>query len=85
MTVDTTPVPRAGVKAVIGNRNPVSVVSTVVARKMQVQPTSRFPRSMPASTTRPVAMPMRLMITCTRVKVAIDNPKIIYPCSPSCD
>jgi hypothetical protein len=57
MIIDTTPVPRAGVNAVIGNRNPVSVVSTVVARKMQVQPKSRFPRSMPASTTRPVAMP----------------------------
>ena len=61
--VDSTPVASAGVKAVMGNRKPVRLVNSVVARKIAVQPVCICPRSMPSSTTIPVAMPTRLMMT----------------------
>ena len=56
---------------------PVTLVSTVVARNTAVAPSSLLSFSMPSSTTMPVAMPMRLITTCTIVKVTNDIPKII--------
>jgi hypothetical protein len=56
---------------------PVTLVRTVVARNKAVQPDENVPRNMPIRTTRPAAMPIRLMIVCTVVNVEIDMPKIM--------
>jgi hypothetical protein len=61
----------------LGNRKPVALVSTVVSRKMAVNPLRRFDFNMAANTTSPVAMAIRLMTTCTVVNAGIDIPKII--------
>src|SRR5581483_5603631 len=58
---------------------PVTLVRTVVARKAAVQAGGRLPRSIAASTTSPVTMPMRLMTTWTSVNVATDMPHIMLP------
>src|SRR5271165_2034031 len=56
---------------------PVTLVSTVVVRKIAVQPSRRLPLSSANRTMNPVPSPARLMITCTRVKVDRDMPKTI--------
>jgi hypothetical protein len=63
------PVPMAGVKPRIGNRNPVTLVRMVVSRKNAVHPGIRFERNMPTSTTMPLAIASKLMMTWMRVKV----------------
>src|SRR5262245_37273618 len=60
-----------------GKKNPVTLVRIVVTRNTAVQPGSRCARSIPARTTSPVTMPIRLMTTCTSVKVASDMPRIM--------
>src|SRR5476651_848877 len=50
--------------------NPVTLVSTVVARKTAVQPSRRFPAISPNTTTSPEPMPARLMMTWIAVNVA---------------
>ncbi len=56
---------------------PVTLVSTVVARNSAVALSSFLSFSMPSSTAMPLAMPMRLITTCTTVKVTNDIPSII--------
>ena len=46
-----------------GNRNPVTLVSTVVARKSAVQPLLRFAVRNPAKTTNPDRIPTKLNAT----------------------
>ena len=58
----------------MGKKNPVTLVRTVVARKMAVQPSSFLPPSMPTS---PATIPIRLMMTCSVVNVDNDMPKIM--------
>ena len=73
------PTASAGVKAVMGNRKPVRVVSTVVARKIAVRPGSSRPPTMASATTMPVTMAIRLMTTWTCVNVSNDMPRIMAP------
>lgn len=60
-----------------GNPNPVTLVKTVVNRKSAVQPFIRLAESSPARTMSPDKIPIRLMITCTAVKVERDMPSIM--------
>jgi hypothetical protein len=53
-----------------GKRNPVTLVSTVLVRKVAVQPSSRFAVKNPYTTIRPEAIPIKLMATCTNVNIA---------------
>jgi hypothetical protein len=65
-----------GKNGVIGKkRNPVTLVKTVVKRKIAVHPSKRFPAISPNVTMKPERIPMRLIATCTSVKV--DIPEII--------
>src|SRR5208282_3998923 len=64
-----------GLKPSKGKKNPVTLVKTVVIRKSAVQPSSRFPASMPRATTNPDKIPTRLIATWTKVNVVI--PRII--------
>src|SRR5271157_3889318 len=66
----------------IGNRNPVTLVNTVVVRKIAVQPSSRLPLRSPYSTTNPEPIPARLMITCSRVNVEVVMPRIMMRLLP---
>src|SRR4029077_15234537 len=59
-----------------GNRKPVTLVKTVLARKSAVQTRSRLPASMPQRTTTPANIPIRLKTTCSVVKADSDTPKI---------
>jgi len=52
-----------GKRCSTGNRNPVALVRTVVTRKIPVQPSSRFPFSIPYTTMKPVPMPAKLINT----------------------
>ena len=61
----------------LGKKNPLTLVSTVVARKSAVQPGSLRAHSMPTRAMIPVAIPMRLITTCTTVNVASDMPRIM--------
>ena len=49
--------------AIAREKNPVTLVSTVVARKRAVDPANLFEPNIPARTMRPVRIPTRLMIT----------------------
>ena len=66
-----------GRSLVKGKRNPVTLVRTVVARKIAVQLSSFLPPSIPSRTTSPVTIPIRLMMTCSVVNVDSDIPKIM--------
>src|SRR5262249_2207917 len=57
--------------------NPVTLVSTVVARKTAVHLGSRLEPNIATSTTMPAAMPIRLKIVCTTVNVGSDIPRSI--------
>src|SRR5208283_3598384 len=57
--------------------NPVTLVATVVVRKIAVQPSSCLPLRSPYSTTNPEPIPARLMITCSRVNVEVVMPRIM--------
>ena len=52
-----------GRKVTNGKPNPVTLVATVVTRKMPVQPSSRLPATSPPATTSPAKMPTRLNTT----------------------
>ena len=65
-----------------GNMKPVTLVSTVVARKISVRPPRWRPPSMPNSTMIPLAIPIRLMTTCSVVKLDMDIPRIMGLVSP---
>src|SRR5271166_1736598 len=60
-----------------GNRKPVRLVSTVVVKKIAVQPSRRLPLSRPYRTMNPEPIPARLMMTCSKVKVDRDIPRTI--------
>jgi hypothetical protein len=60
-----------------GNKNPVTLVRTVVARKSAVQFVSSLERTMPITATSPETIPTRLKRTCTRVNVDGVIPRII--------
>jgi len=49
----------------------VTLVSTVVARKVPVQPAERTLLSIWASTTKPLAMAIRVIRTCKRVRGSV--------------
>ena len=51
----------------MGNMNPVTLVNIVVSRNSAVQPASRLEPSMPTSTIKPLAIAIRLMMTCSTV------------------
>jgi hypothetical protein len=51
-----------------GKKNPVTLVRTVVTRKMPVQPSIRTPAMSPPKTTSPAAMATILMTVWTRVR-----------------
>src|ERR1041385_709390 len=74
---DSTPRMMPGVTCSKGNPKPVTLVRTVVARKSAVMPSSRLPPNIPNNTTKPEAMPIRLMITWIKVYLARDMPKTI--------
>src|SRR5258708_35865084 len=78
ITSDMTPTTCGGAKLADGKKKPVTLVSTVVARKSAVaQPPDCRPPSQPSATTMPERIPTRLMMTCTVVKVDVDNPRIM--------
>src|SRR6202051_3641186 len=58
-----------------GKKNPVTLVSAVLVRKMAVQPSKRFEANSPNTTTKPEKIPIKLNATCAKVKVVI--PKIM--------
>jgi hypothetical protein len=62
-----------------GKKKPVTLVSTVVARKIAVQPLSGLEPSMPMTTMAPAKIPIRLKMTWNRVNVDIDIPRIMAP------
>src|SRR5450755_576013 len=64
-----------------GNPNPVTLVNTVVARKIAVHPLSCFPAISPSITTRPERIPTRLIRTWMSVYVAVVIPKIMISAS----
>src|SRR5580704_18231024 len=76
-TSDTMPTTWGGPRLVKGKKNPVTLVNTVVNRKSAVQPGEPLPPSQPNRTTAPEKIPIKLMITCSVVNVAVDNPKIM--------
>src|SRR5258708_23502979 len=78
ITSDMTPTTCGGAKLADGKKKPVTLVSTVVARKSAVaQPPDCLPPSQPSATTMPERIPTRLMMTCTVLKVDVDDPRIL--------
>jgi len=53
---------------VIGNMNPVTLVSSVASRNSAVEALSRCEPSIPNNTVRPVTIATRLLMTCRIVK-----------------
>jgi hypothetical protein len=68
-----------GVTSWNGNRNPVTLVSTVVIKKIAVQPLSVLRLSSPKTTMNHVPIPAKLNRTCISVKVDVDIPRIMLP------
>ncbi len=68
-----------GMNRSAGKRNPVALVKTVLARKIAVQASSRFPVRNPYTTTSPEPMPTRLMTTWTKVNNVIPKIMIVPP------
>src|SRR5579864_5438732 len=65
-----------------GKRNPVTLVNTVLVRKVAVQPSSRFAVKNPYTTIRPEAIPIKLIATCTKVNIV--SPRLMvssFECS----
>jgi hypothetical protein len=58
-----------------GKRNPVTLVATVVVRKIAVQPSSRLADNNPNATRNPEMIPTRLMATWKRVNAV--NPGLM--------
>jgi hypothetical protein len=56
-------------REVVEGKRAVTLVATVLPRNNAVQRSIRLPVSIPSNTTLPDPMPIRLMTTCTRVKV----------------
>ncbi len=71
------PVPSAGVKPLIGNMKPVTLVSTVNSKQMAVQPGNRLDASIPNITIKLVTIAINVMMTWTVVNVSIDIPSIM--------
>jgi len=67
----------AGRKVLDGKEESVTLVKTVVERKIAVQPPSRLPLSIPKTTMRPETIPTKLISTCTKVNVDVVIPRII--------
>jgi hypothetical protein len=68
------------VKPARGNKNPVTLVKIVIARKGAVQPLILCELNMPYKTMRPDMIPIRLITlitTCSSVKLSIDMPRIM--------
>src|SRR5262245_7054338 len=55
----------------MGNRNPVKLVNSVLARKTAVQRSRGLAFNMPQMTTNPVARPTRLRATCTKSSMVV--------------
>src|SRR5258708_22074764 len=73
-TSDTMPTTCDGKSLWNGNKNPVKLVVTVVARNSAVQRLSCFAAISPNTTTNPEPIPTRLNTTCTKVNVVILKP-----------
>jgi hypothetical protein len=56
-----------------GNKNPVKLVATVVARNSAVKPSSRFAAISPKATMNPEPIPAKLNTTCIKVNAVILN------------
>src|ERR1700730_12542118 len=67
-----------------GNRKPVALVNIVNSRNIAVRPGIRLEPSSPDMTTMPETIAIRLMITCTMVKVDKLMPRIMTR-SPFCE
>ena len=63
--VDNTPITIPGVIPLYGNMKPVMLVRTVVIRKIAVNSGNHRPPIIPKITMNPVAIPIRLIITCS--------------------
>jgi hypothetical protein len=61
----------------LGNRKPVMLVRIVVTRKTAVRVSRRFALNIPNTTATPEPIAIRLMRTCTAVKVASGIPRIV--------
>src|SRR5882724_7463153 len=76
-TSDKMPIMCDGSNLSNGNRNPVALVRIVVIKNSAVQPGIILEPSSPDKTTRPEPTPIRLMMTCSIVKVDRLIPKIM--------
>src|SRR4030095_13116284 len=74
-TSETTPTICEGRTLSTGKRNRVTLVRTVVIRKIAVQPLTVFEPNMAATTTNPARIPTRLKTTCNPVNADIDIPR----------
>jgi hypothetical protein len=68
MTSEMIPTMIPGVMPLNGKKNPVRLVAAVLIRNSALHRLSFFPTSNPPITTRPDAIPIKLMTTCTLVK-----------------
>src|ERR1700690_1997818 len=70
-TSEIVPTAYDGLNPWYGKKYPVTLVSTVVLRNTAVIPSSLFAESRPNATMSPERIPIRLIATCTNVKVDI--------------
>src|SRR5277367_5316248 len=70
-TSEIVPTAYDGLNPWYGKKYPVTLVSTVEIRKTAVVPSSLFAESRPNATISPERIPIRLIATCTNVKVDI--------------
>jgi hypothetical protein len=77
ISVERMPKPSAGVKATIGNRKPVRLVSKVVHRKMPVVRGRMRPRAKAGRAISPAAIAIRLIATCSAVNCGMVRPRIM--------
>src|SRR5262249_36489528 len=61
----------------MGKRNPVTLVSAVVRRKIAVVPGNLCEANIPPTTISPLPIATKVMMTCKRVKAPTDIPRII--------
>jgi hypothetical protein len=61
----------------MGNRNPVTLVSTVVKRKNAVVTGNLFEANIPPTTISPLPIARRVIMTCKIVKAPTDMPRIM--------
>jgi hypothetical protein len=69
------PTPKAGVKPLMGKRNPVKLVSAVVKRKSAVVSGNLFEANIPPTTISPLPIATRVIMTCKIVKAPTDIPR----------